>query len=372
LKPKLLIDTISLMSSLTGIGRYTYEVSKRLKKLENFEIEYFYGYYSTDLMKPSTKMGVKNLKSTLAKNPFIKQIARKLLGLFSRLFGKKYDLYWQPNFIPNNGVKAKKIVTSVHDFSSILHKDFHLKESVAYFENNFFQNLYRSNMIITGSNYSKQEILERTDFTEDKIRVIYHGIDHNLFRVYQDIELAFELPSKFILSVGSIEPRKNLLGLLKAYNLLDGSLKKEYKLILVGFKGWKNLEIMKLIKQNQDSIEYLGYITDEELAKVYNLASLFVYPSLYEGFGLPVLEAMACGTAVVSSELSSLPEVGGDAPLYCNPYSIESIKEKIELVLSDTNLQKKMVQRGLEQAKKFSWEKSADEHIRVFQKVIGS
>ncbi len=372
MKPKLLIDSISLMSSLTGIGRYTYEVSKKLKKIESFEIEYFYGYYSTDLMKSSTKIGIKNLKSTIAKNPFIKQIARKFLTLSSRLFGKKYDLYWQPNFIPNSGIKANKIVTSVHDFSFILHKDFHLKESIAYFENNFFQNLYRSDMIITGSNYSKQEILERTNFTEDKIRVIYHGIDHNLFKVYQDIELNFELPSKFILSVGTVEPRKNLLGLLKAYNLLDEQLKKEYKLILVGFKGWENSEIMELMNQNKESIEYLGFISDEELAKVYNLATCFLFPSFYEGFGLPPLEAMACGTPVVSSNSSSLPEVGGDAVVYCDPYSIEDIKNKIEMVLINSELQQTMVSKGLKQAKKFSWEKSAQEHKELFDEVLNS
>ena len=367
MKPKLLIDTISLMSSLTGIGRYTYEVSKKLK---GFEIEYFYGYYSTDLMKPSTKIGVKSLKSTIAKNPLLKQIARKLLTLSSRLFGKKYDLYWQPNFIPNSGVKAKKIVTSVHDFSFILHKDFHLKESIAYFENNFFQNLYRSDMIITGSNFSKQEIIERTKFTDDKIRVIYHGIDHNLFRVYQNIDLDFKLPSKFILSVGTVEPRKNLIGLLKAYNLLDKQLKEEYKLILVGFKGWENHEIMELINQNQEHIEYLGFISDKELAKVYNLATCFVFPSFYEGFGLPPLEAMACGTPVVLSNASSLPEVGGDAVVYCDPHSIEDIKNRIEMVLIDTNLQQTMIQKGLKQAKKFSWEKSAQEHRELFDEVL--
>ncbi|MCK5855028.1 MAG: glycosyltransferase family 4 protein, partial [Sulfurovaceae bacterium] len=197
-----------------------------------------------------------------------------------------------------------------------------------------------------------------------------HGIDHNLFKVYQEPKVDFELPKKYILSVGSIEPRKNLLGLLKAYALLDEKLKSEYQLVLVGFKGWENIEIMELIKQNEKSIHYLGFITDEELAQVYNLTSLFVFPSFYEGFGLPPLEAMACGSPVVCSDSSSLPEVGGDAVVYCNPQDTNDIKEKIEIVLNNTTLQNEMIDKGLQQAKKFSWEKSSKEHMRVFEELM--
>ena len=297
-------------------------------------------------------------------------MVRKILLSYVHLFSKSYELYWQPNFIPNSGIKAKKIVTTVHDFSFILYRDFHPKERIEYFEKYFFNNLDRSDMIITGSEYTKREILKYTKFKEDKIVVIYHGIDHNLFKVYQKIELGFDLPSKFILSVGSIEPRKNLLRLLKAYQGLPLEIKDEYKLLLVGFSGWENSEIISLIKELEEYVQYLGFISDEELAQVYNLATLFVYPSLYEGFGLPVLEAMACGTAVVSSGLSSLPEVGGDAPLYCDPYSITDIQEKIVSTLADSSKRDSMVKKGLAQAQKFSWQKSAQEHKRVFALML--
>jgi glycosyltransferase involved in cell wall biosynthesis len=355
---------------LTGIGRYTYKVSKELKRLDAFKLNYFYGYYSKNLMEPSSKNGIENIKSIISKSIFLKKVARKILIYSSRPLAPKCELYWQPNFIPNDGIKAKKVVTSVHDFSFIRDKNFHPKERIAYFEKYFFKNIYRSDMIITGSKYTKGEILEHTSFTADRIRVIYHGIDHDLFKVYQNVELDFDIPSKFILSVGSIEPRKNLQRFLKAYNSLPSAIKDKYKLVLVGFKGWENEEIMALIEEGKESIVYLGYITDEELAKVYALASLFVYPSLYEGFGLPVLEAMACGTPVVTSDVSSIPEVGGDAPLYCDPYSIDDIRDKMELVLSDNISIEKMIDRGLEQAKKFSWEKSAKEHMKLFEEVI--
>ena len=370
MKPKILIDGIALLSPLTGIGRYTYEVANRLKNSSNIEYNYFYGYFSKNLLESNQKSNLKIVKSIIKKIPLLKKISRKILKLSSRFFTPKYDLYWQPNFIPNDGIKANKTVTSVHDFSFILYREFHPKERIEYFDNYFFQNLERSDMLITGSNYSKEEILEQTNFKEKQIRVIYHGIDHNLFKVYQKPQVDFDLPQKYILSVGSIEPRKNLIGLLKAYNLLDRELKQKYKLVLVGFKGWENREIMEIIEKNKESIHYLGFITDEELAKVYNLASLFVFPSFYEGFGLPPLEAMACGTPVVSSNSSSLPEVGGDAVVYCDPNDCSDIKDKIAMVLHDKDLQKEMIDKGLEQAKKFSWEKSAQEHMHVFKEIM--
>ena len=370
MKPKILIDAIALHSPLTGIGRYTYEVSSQLEKSDYFELNYFYGYYSKKLLQSSSESSKNSLKSIITKNALIKKLAREVLNLASRLSPSSFDLYWQPNFIPHSGVKTKKIVTSIHDFSFILYRDFHPKERIEYIEKYFFNNVSKSDMIITGSEYTKQEILQQLAFTEDKIKVIPHGINYNLFKVYQEPKVDFDLPQKYILSVGSIEPRKNLIGLLKAYNLLDSELKQEYKLVLVGFKGWENRDIMEIIEKNQESIHYLGFISDKELAKVYNLASLFVFPSFYEGFGLPPLEAMACATPVVSSNSSSLPEVGGDAVVYCDPNDCSDIKDKIAMVLHDKELQKEMVDKGLQQAKKFSWEKSAQEHMRVFKELM--
>lgn len=369
-KAKILIDSISLLSPLTGIGRYTYEVAKGLEKEASYELNYFYGYYSHELIHPKKKSELKSIRSIIVAVPFLKKVVRKVLFLSSRLFAKEYDLYWQPNFIPNKGIKAKYTVTSVHDFSFLLHKEFHPKERIEYFEKNFFKNITSSDMIITGSEFSKKEILERLNFQKEQIKVIYHGVNHNLFKVYDDLHVNFELPKKFIFSVGSIEPRKNLLGLLKAYNQLAQNIKNEYKLVLVGFKGWENREIMQLIEQNSSNIHYLGFISDEELAKVYNLASCFVFPSFYEGFGLPVLEAMACGTPVVCGNSSSLPEVGGDAVIYCNSHNVDDIQNKIEQVLENQDLQNDMIEKGLKRAQTFNWEKSTQEHTKVFEALL--
>lgn len=370
MKIKILVDSISLLSTLTGIGRYTNEVSKHLKINSNFDTSFFYGYHSKNLISKSNKSNVKNLKTLIVKNKLLKNIAREVSNMVSKLFSPTYDIYWQPNFIPNLSIKSKYTVTSVHDFSFIIHDNFHTKEKIEYFQDKFFQNIYKSDMIITGSNFTKQEILDRLDFTSEKVKVVYHGIDHDLFKIYNDTSVSFELPLKFIFIVGSIEPRKNLIGLLKAYDSIDKELKNEYKLVLAGFKGWENKEVMELINSNKEDIHYLGYISDIELAKTYNLASLFVYPSFYEGFGLPPLESMACGTPVICSNTTSLPEVGGDAVVYCDPYDVENIKVQIELVLNDEILQKDMIKNGLERVKQFTWEKSANKHIQVFKELI--
>lgn len=370
MKIRLLVDSISLLSPLTGIGRYTYEISRLLEKENNLNVEYFYGYYSKKLLETSSGMKKKRLKSYILKNPLFKKIVRKLLFTSSKIFAPHYDVYWQPNFIPNSGIKARKTVTSIHDFSFILYRDFHPKERIEYIEKYFFKNIVRSDLIITGSQYTKNEILQRLNFQEKKVKVIYHGVNHDVFNIKKDLLIDFIIPSKFILSVGSIEPRKNLLGFLKAYNSLGENIKKEYKLVLVGFKGWNNKEIMDIINKDETYIHYLGFVSDEVLAKVYNLASLFIFPSFYEGFGLPPLEAMACGTPVIASNLTSIPEVCGDAAVYINPHDVGDIRDKIEMVLKDEVLQAVMIRKGLEQAKKFTWEKAAREHMKVFNKVV--
>lgn len=372
MKPKVIIDGLSLLSPLTGVGRYNYEIASRLEEFKQLDLTYFYGYYSKQLLQTHQNKRLKNLKSFIKKIPLAKKITRKIIMLLSKFYTKTYDIYWQPNFIPLEEVKAKKVITSVHDFSSIIHKEFHPKERVEYFEKYFFKNIKRSDILICFSQFTKNEILQYFDFEENQIEVIPHGVKNDFLKTYDDLTLNFEIPKKFILTVGSIEPRKNLIGLLKAYNMLDENLKKEYKLVLVGFKGWENREIMELINKNKTNIHYLGFVTDEELAKVYNLASLFVFPSFYEGFGLPPLEAMACGTPVVTSNLTSLPEVCEDAVLYCNPHNEIDIKEKMEKILKDKTLQKDLSIKGKKQAQKFSWEKSALAHLDILKNTLNS
>ena len=197
---------------------------------------------------------------------------------------------------------------------------------------------------------------------------MYHGIDHSLFYPRKNKNLE----QKFILAVGSIEPRKNLKNLLLAYASLPLHVKETYHLILVGAGGWENEDIMLLIKQQHSFVTYSGYVNDETLAQLYNDATLFVYPSFYEGFGIPPLEAMACGTPVISSNASSLPEVCADAAFYINPYDVLSMKDAISTLLNDESLRKAFIDKGLKHSQAFTWQKSAKAHSDLFEKLLKS
>ena len=157
--------------------------------------------------------------------------------------------------------------------------------------------------------------------------------------------------------------------LLKAYHHLSSDIKKQYPLVLIGFKGWENKEIMQEIEKEKTYI-YLGYVTDEELAQVYNLATLFIYPTLYEGFGIPPLEAMACGTAVIASNVASLPEACGNAAVYIDPKNHHDIAEKITDLLGNHKKRDLLVKKGFDHSKHFNWDKAANEHMDIFKKVM--
>src|SRR3990172_238351 len=372
---KIVINTISLLSKLTGIGRYTFEVCKRITQLGlHADFSYFYGYYSKKLymmdIPPSGKIA-KAIKNYLAKYYHIKKTTRESLLFVSRFSPKAFDLYWEPNIVPIEHLRSKHLVTTIHDFSFQHYPECLPKENKEYLQKHFWKNIKRSDRIITVSNFIKQEIVGLLKYDEARIKVIYNGVDHDNFKTYDpallhEFKIAYNLPENFILFVGSIEPRKNLKNVLMAYNSLPDSFKKDCKFVLAGFSGWKNAEVMETIRRERDNIVYLGYLSDLELAYLYNLASVFIYASLYEGFGIPPLEAMACGTPVIVSQRSSLPEVWGDAAYYVDPLSVDSISDAMYKVFADSALREALVSRGAIRAKSFKWDESAKSHLTLF------
>ncbi len=370
MKSKLIIDGLPLLTTLTGVGRYTFEISRHLQGFSEMDLYFYYGYISRKLIGAEDTDRLKLIKKIADKIPPIKKIILKFNHIYKYVNPRSFDLYWQPNFIPIESIKSKKVVTTIHDFSFIHYPDFHPRKRIEYFRENFFTNIKRSDSIITVSEYIKQEILDRLSFSEDQISVIYHGIRHDIFKPMVNPSPGIEIPRKFILFVGSIEPRKNLFNLLKAYSLLSKELKSEYKLLLVGFQGWQNSEIMAEINKNKEYIHYAGYVTDQQLSAIYNLATCFIFPSYYEGFGLPPVEAMACGAPVIVSRAGPMPEVCGDAALYIDPYSVDDIKETLEDLLCSEKKQEDLSKAGLQRARMFNWSKSAEAHRQVFNKLI--
>jgi glycosyltransferase involved in cell wall biosynthesis len=368
----ILINTIPLFSPLTGVGNYTFQIARYLREIDNENCYwYFYGWYSRNLRLYENPQGYYDI---IRKIPLIREIARRAKNMLAYSNFRRYDLYFEPNFIPIN-IPAKKIVTTIHDFSWKLFPELHPTDRVRYWERNFWKKIYKVDFIIAVSHFTKEEAIRRFGLSPDKIRVIHNGYDNTIFRKYDQDELEttrkkYNLPQKFMLFVGSIEPRKNLKNLILAYSILVKNIQQEYKLVLVGPRGWNNEEIMSLLEKLKNKVTYLGYVSNAELGKLYNLATIFVYPSLYEGFGLPPLEAMACGCPVVTSNIVPLRESCGNAAYYIDPYTIDSIAEGIHKVITSEELRRSLTQEGLANAAKFSWAKSAEEHLKVFEEAM--
>lgn len=234
--------------------------------------------------------------------------------------------------------------------------------------------LKRTDVIIAGSESTKKDILRYFPSLRGKIIVIYAAADKSFRQINNPdrIKKKYNLNTPFIFALGTLSPRKNLLTLIKAFSKLKIRGFK-HKLVIGGQKGWKYENIFKdasdLVEKNE--IIFTGFIPDNDLPYFYNLADLFVFPSLYEGFGIPILEAMACGCPMITSNISSMPEVGGDAALYINnPLDTDELTDKIKKVLFEKGLKEDLIKKGLVQAAKFSWEKTARETIKVYEEVI--
>jgi glycosyltransferase involved in cell wall biosynthesis len=231
--------------------------------------------------------------------------------------------------------------------------------------------------IVTGSENSKKDIVRILGIQEEKIKVIYIGVDDE-YKIINDqnklnfVKTKYGISHRFILHVGSMNPRKNIPRLIEAYSKLSIQLLKEYQLVLVGEKSWRSDEIFTKVERLGLKVRVIlaGFVEDDDLPLLMNAASLLAFPSLYEGFGIPPLEAMACGVPVVASKTSSIPEVVGDAALLFDPYNIEEMTASIYKVLTNEQLRDDLVKKGFERVKHFSWEKAAKNTLAVYNEIF--
>ena len=282
-------------------------------------------------------------------------------------------------FVPNIGFislsdKCKKIIT-IHDLSFLRYGEFFSWKRRLWHKLIDVKKIVRSfDCIIAVSENTKRDLIESCGISEEKIKVIYSGIGKEFKIISKEennqVKTKYNLPDKFILFLGTIEPRKNIGGLIRAYSQFrnDNPEMSDVNLVLVGGRGWKFKNIFREYENSKykSDIIWLDYIDATDKPAVYNLASLFVYPSFYEGFGFPPLEAMACGVPVISSNSSSLPEIVADAGILITPNNISELATAIETVLKNEDLRKTLISRGLENVKRFSWEECAGEYIRNF------
>lgn len=233
----------------------------------------------------------------------------------------------------------------------------------------------RADAIITVSQATKNDLMRYYRTPDRKITVVHEAASPN-FRVMPRSEVSrvrekYDLPDQFLLAVGTIEPRKNLSRLVEVL----ARLRRDYRdlhLIVVGAKGWLFDDFFKRVEDLNltDAVRMLGYVPDEDLPGVFRAATMYVMASVYEGAGLPLLEAMACGVPVVSSRESSLPELGADVPRYFNPHDVDNMTEVLGFVLGDDRLRAEMAAAGPERAARFSWKRAAAETLRVYRKLV--
>ncbi len=287
------------------------------------------------------------------------------------------DVFFAPNMNFVALSKSVKFVLTIHDLSfEYFPETFSWKRRWWHFFVNPYYLIKRADKIIAVSNSTKDDILKKYKISSNKIKVVYNGVsekmrevDRNDFKLLK-IKEKYNLPFNFILFLGTFEPRKNIVGLVKSYELLRkkyGEKAQRFKLVIAGSSGWKSGKIKKSIKRSEfrKDILLLNFVENEDKVYLYNLASIFVYPSFFEGFGIPPLEAMKCGVDVVVSNNSSLPEVVGDGGLLVDADKPDEIAIACGELLSDKKISEKLSYCRFKQSQKFSWQKSAEEFLNL-------
>jgi glycosyltransferase involved in cell wall biosynthesis len=293
---------------------------------------------------------------------------------FNLFFPGQIDIFHSGGTrLPN--YRINRTIVTIPDVLLLLSDEYATKEYREKKLKRYYESAQRATRIKTVSNFSKQEIVEHLKVPAEKIDAIHHGIDEKYFpRTPAEVDAIrkkYGLNRDYIFYVGIITKRKNVLRMLKAFHLASREIKSECDLVMAGrFSLGKEefLATMDTLSLRQ-KVKLLGYVPAGDLPGLYTGAKIFFFPSLYEGFGNPVLESMACGTPVITSNLASLPEVAGDAALLVDPYDTEALASSLVKLLEDSSLRNELKERGLKQAENFSWRKAAEEMLRVYDKL---
>jgi glycosyltransferase involved in cell wall biosynthesis len=377
---KIAIDIRTLMDErYSGVSEYTLRLVNELLRLDRQNEYVLYYNCGRDISSRLPQFQQANVKvvGTRYPNKFFNYVLQKIFHYpkIDQAVGGA-DVFWSPhiNFL-SLSANPKKFLT-IHDLSFLRYPDFFSGRKNFWHRAVNIKNLASGfDRFIAVSENTKNDIVDLLGVPAEKVDVIYSGVDEsyapvNNVDVLERVRSKYALPGKFILYLGNVEPRKNLVGLIKAYTELrqNNPELSDYQLVIAGATGWKITHIFQALYASpyQEDIKFLGYVDKEDKPALYTMSSVFAYPSFYEGFGFPPLEAMACGTPVVTSNVSSLPEIVGSAALTVDPYNTQAITEAIKQVLSNSDLAESLRQKGLERAKKFNWELAAKRYLDIF------
>lgn len=363
-KMKVGIDCREIKGKITGIGRFLLEFLKKAKMYKEFEFILLgnqYTDFQNEIFSEYKKIVIPE-KITFFWDQF------KLKNVLEK---NNFDLFFSPYYkVPI--FSNIPLINSLFDVIYLMVEPYKSQLKNKFFIKNFIKIVSKKvKKILTCSYSTKRDLIKHLSLPEEKIEVVYLSVDEKFIpqssQRILEIKNKYGIKKKYILYVGNFNPHKNVKNLIEAYKILPEKLKQEYILILIG--GDSSAVANFIESDKSENYIIIENVPDDDLPAFYSAAEVFVFPSLYEGFGLPPLEAMSCGCPVVSSNLSSMPEILQDSCLYFNPYKIEEISQKIINVIEDKNLQTELKIKGIKRSKYFTKEKMTEEIIKVFQNL---
>lgn len=350
-----------------GIAQYIYQATTRMideHKEDSFTL--FANKFGGGTLGPGLTPGN-------AKQRVVKYIPGKIWNVAARknimppietFMPRNQDVYWFTNFRTYSTLRHRRRVTTIYDAAFIKYPEYIQKKNLAYLRDQVPRSLRVADKIITISESAKTDLVSLLDADPNKIIVAPCGVDKDFLKPANNKSVLkkYNIKGKYLLFIGTIEPRKNLVNLIKAYDMLPASYREEYSLVLAGGRGWNDGEIQSEInkKRSAGRLILTGYVADEDIAALYTHATVFLYPSFYEGFGLPILEALACGTAVLTAKNSSLEEVAQNAAYYVDEFSIESISTGIQKLIDSESLRRNIVKFGKARVAAYPWSKTSE------------
>jgi glycosyltransferase involved in cell wall biosynthesis len=370
---RILIDGRPIVDQYAGIGTLVYNLLVNMTDMIHGDEIDILAYDSS-----------KNLLKSLSNDFNLKSISYKYKKIYNVLFDVlnmpisdfcfgKHDIIHQTYFASLPTLhKNTKIISTIHDIAFLTYPDFFVRNNLFVSKIALNRQINKSDKIIAVSDFTKRELVNKCKVDPKKIIVIHNGIEGKKEEIDQlaieGIKVKYGIDKPYVLFIGTLEPRKNIERLIKAFSLMKS---KGFQLVVVGKKGWYYENIFKLVGKLKlgNSVVFTGYLSDEEKKGLLSGARIFAYPSLYEGFGIPILEALLYGLPVLAGNNSAMPEVVGDAGLLVDALEVDQIAAKMDILLQDESLSLELKEKAKKQIEKFSWKKAAEKTVDLYQEI---
>ncbi|MGK7345527.1 MAG: glycosyltransferase family 4 protein [Candidatus Nitrospinota bacterium M3_3B_026] len=372
---KIAIDVRTISKPRSGVGHYVTNLIRELQAIDG-DNSYLLisndGAYETEF---SPRANFENYKTWISNENHLVGDLWESLWLPGMLRKRGVDVFHGPAFMIPLRLPAMRAVVTIHDIVAFIKPETVPLKYAMYMRFLISLVARKADRIITPSQSTKKDLVNILSIPEERINVVYEAVSGK-FRpagdagVRADVKRRFGIRDRYMLFVGNLEPRKNLVRLLRAFEAARERLGGAYQLVICGKKGWLYKDILKTFREvDKGDVILTSYVSDPDLVGLYQGADMFVFPTLYEGFGLPVLEAMACGAPVINSNVSSLPEISEDASILIDPLDVESISEAMVRLAFSESLRDELREKGLRRAARFSWTETARKTLDVYRSV---